>query len=95
MLKCIRSRKDGVVIDILVTPDSRKEGFSYDEGGERLRVWVSEPASKGKANKAILKKFSKIFGNCEIISGKSSRRKTILIKGACIEEVKSIFRRLE
>jgi len=79
------------MIDIRVIPDSKKEGFRYDEGSERLGVWVSEPASKGKANKAILKKFSKIFGNCEIISGKSSRRKTILIKGVCIEEVERIL----
>ena len=80
------------MIDIRVIPDSKKEGFSYDEGGERLSVWVSEPASKGKANKAILKKFSKIFGNCEIISGKLSRKKTILIKGVGIKEVKRILR---
>lgn len=92
VLKSIRSCKDGVMIDIRVIPNSKKDGFKYDEGGERLRVWVSEPALKGKANKAILKKFSKIFGNCEIISGKLSGKKTILIKGLCVEEVERILK---
>ncbi len=89
---CIRPCKDGVMINIQIIPNSKKDGFKYDEESERLRVWTSKPTLKGRANKEILKKFSKIFGNCEIISGKLSRKKTILIKGRCVDEVERILR---
>jgi uncharacterized protein (TIGR00251 family) len=92
MLKCIRPCKDGVLIDIHVIPNSKREGVEYDETGGRLRVRVLEPPVKDKANKAILRKFSSVFGNCEIISGKSSKKKTVLIKETCIEEIEKILK---
>jgi uncharacterized protein (TIGR00251 family) len=92
MLECFRPCKDGVMIDIWVTPNSKKDGLMYDEGSKRLRVWTREPAIKGRANNAVLRKFSGIFGNCELVSGKLSRRKTILINGVSVDDAKRMLK---
>ncbi|MBN2014202.1 MAG: YggU family protein [Candidatus Altiarchaeota archaeon] len=91
MLECIRSSRAGTSIDILVIPESRKEGLEYDKTRKRLKIRIAEPAVKGKANKAALKKFNNLLGECVIVSGRLSRKKTILVKGKSIEEVAQIL----
>ncbi len=95
MLGCIRiDNRGGVLIDISVIPNSKKTGFDYDEWSKRLKIRISEPASKGKANKSILKTFSKLFGNCKIISGRLSGKKTILVRNCKIEDVNRMLERM-
>lgn len=93
MLECIRSDNGDVLIDISVVPNSKKRGFDYDKWCKRLKIRICEPVSKGKANKSILKTFSDLFGNCEIISGRLSRKKTILVRNCKIEDVNRILER--
>ena len=100
-LGCVRTSEEGVLIDIRVIPNSRnikstvkntkntapEKIFGYDEWDMRLRVRTSAPAIKGKANKEIACIFSGIFGNCYIVSGKLSRKKTVLVPNQGILEV--------
>ncbi len=92
MLKCIKPCRGGVRIDLQVIPNSKKGGLACDEAGERLKVRITEPALKGRANKAVLKKFSDLFGNCELVSGSLSRKKTILIRDVCVDYVDKILK---
>ncbi|RLI94964.1 MAG: YggU family protein [Candidatus Altiarchaeales archaeon] len=94
MLNFIRETKDGVLIDIYVIPKSRREGFFYDKEKGVLKIRVSQPAEKGRANRRVMKLISDILNGYDvrIISGERSRRKTVLIKNI---DVASIEKRLE
>ena len=64
------------------TPGAKRTfvGGSHDDA---LRVSVTEPADKGKANKAIIKALGEALGvsgsNIELIRGATHRRKTFSI----------------
>ena len=68
----------GTRIEVVVTPSSHRESMEY-EGG-KLRIKVKAPPDKGKANKAVIKLICENLGECELISGASSKKKTFLIK---------------
>jgi uncharacterized protein (TIGR00251 family) len=89
MLKALRQSKSGILIDLEVVPNSKKELMEYDEWTNRIKI--KEPAVKGKANAGIIKKFSGLFGSCKIVSGSLSRKKTVLILGSNIESVNGIL----
>jgi uncharacterized protein (TIGR00251 family) len=88
---------DGVVINIEVSPGSKKERIpsGYDKWRKRIEVKVSEQAQKGKANKYLIESFSELFGlnssDVLIISGQKSGKKSIFLKGADYSCVVSIF----
>ena len=86
-LECIRAGNEGVFVDLHVVPGSKKESFDYDSFSKRLKVKISSQAIDGKANRQVIDIFSGFFGNCEIVSGSKSRKKTILICGLDKESV--------
>ena len=71
---------DGL-LRIYVKPNSKKtENIGYDELRKAVKVNVSEPADKDKANKEIIKYFSKLLKRKVLIkSGLKSREKTLKI----------------
>ena len=91
MLKVLRQSKNGILINIEVVPNSKKESIEYDEWTHRIKIKIKEPAVKGKANARIIKKFTTLFGKCEIVSGNLSRKKTILISNNNFENVNEIL----
>jgi hypothetical protein len=70
-----------VKIRVKVTPNSKSEGVSRE--GDIFLVRVKEPPKEGKANRAVIKLLAGYFevsrGQISIISGFSSRNKTIEI----------------
>ncbi|MFC1728008.1 DUF167 domain-containing protein [Nanoarchaeota archaeon] len=62
---------------ILVKPNSKKsEILGYD--GKAVKVAIAAPADKGKANKEVIKFFSKLLKKkVEIKSGLKSREKVL------------------
>ncbi len=90
-LECVRAGREGVYIDLHVVPGSKKTGMDYDEYGKRLRVKVLAPAVDGKANKDVVGFFSGFFGECVIVSGHTSRKKTVLFPGRQYSEVLSVL----
>ena len=90
-LKALRQSKAGILIDIEVVPNSKKESMEYDEWTSRIKVKIKEPAVKGKANAGVIRKFSVLFGGCEIVSGNLSRKKTLLVSGSEIENAWKIL----
>lgn len=86
----IKERDNNVTIEIKVYPGSSHKEVRFREE-ERLAVFVHSPPEKGKANKEVIKLFSKALGvsssRLEIIKGERSRFKTILIKDICAAEV--------
>jgi len=75
-----RDSSRGTQLKVVVTPDSKRESMEYS--GDVLKVKVKAPAEKGKANKAVLNLISKKLGECELVSGHTSKKKVFLVKTA-------------
>ncbi|NJE42153.1 DUF167 domain-containing protein [Thermococcus sp. GR6] len=88
-MKFIRETKDGAVILLYVQPKAKKNEIEgVDEWRGRLKVKIKAPPVEGKANKEVVKFFSKMLGaEVEIIRGETSREKDLLVKGFSSKEV--------
>ncbi len=69
------------VLRIIVKPNSPKsEITAVDEARNALRVSIKAPPDKGKANKEVIKFFSKLLKKkVEIVSGLKSKEKMLRI----------------
>ena len=87
--KAISQKDNDVLIEIEVSPNSKKFEFSgFNEWRNTFEIRIKQVPQKGKANKEIIKGLSKFF-NKEIVifKGEKSSRKTILIKNASKDEI--------
>lgn len=80
-MKAIKEIEDGILVDIEVSPNASKFEISgYNIWRERIEIRVKSIPQKGKANKEIIKEFSKLTKkDVEIISGLKSHHKTLKI----------------
>jgi len=78
-----RSVAGGVEMDIIVSPNSDRQGTDgTNEWRRRLTVRVRSPPLDGKANKEVEEYITKITGRrSEIIKGHTVRQKTVMIYG--------------
>lgn len=78
------------VLTVLVKPGASRRGI-LGMRGDALRVAVSAPPEKGKANKAVAKLLAKRFGvppsSVTVIVGAASRRKTLRFDGISQEQL--------
>ena len=82
-------RADGVAVAVRLTPGAAatriKDVAQNPEGAPVLRVSVTAPPEKGKANAALLKLLSKAWSvpktSLTVISGATDRNKVILAAG--------------
>ena len=81
--------KEGVLLNVHAQPGARRSGLAGEHAGA-LRVAVTAPPDKGKANAAILDVLAESLGlkpsQVALISGEASRRKRILLAGLSPEE---------
>jgi len=80
-MKAIKEIEDGILVDTEVSPNASKFEISgYNTWRERIEIRIKALPQKGKANKEIIKEFSKLTRNqVEIISGLKSHQKTLKI----------------
>ncbi len=90
MAKFLKQTKEGTLLLIYVQPKAKKNAIEgIDEWRGRLKVKIKAPPVEGKANKEVVKFFSKLLGaEVEIVRGETSREKDLLVKGLSAEEVK-------
>ena len=77
------SQKKITYLRVKVNAGSAKNEFVelLNDGEDTLKIRISAPADKGKANKEITKFIGKFFnGNCEIIAGHTHNIKLLKIK---------------
>ncbi|AJC70960.1 MAG: YggU family protein [Thermococcus sp.] len=88
-MKFLKETKDGTLLLIYVQPKAKKNEIEgIDEWRGRLKVKIQAPPVGGKANKEVVKFFSKTLGaEVELVGGETSREKTLLIRGLSAEEV--------
>jgi uncharacterized protein (TIGR00251 family) len=80
---------DGLRVQVRVAPKAganRIGGLAADaDGAVQLKVSVTAPPDKGKANAAVLRLLAKEWGlaksDIEVTQGQTSRTKTLLIRG--------------
>ena len=86
----LRQQSEGVVLPIRARPSARRNGIDGTHIGA-LKVSVTQPAEKGKANAAIIlllaKKLHLSKSQFTLLSGQTSSQKRVLIQGLSIEEL--------
>ena len=91
--EAIKKRKDGATLDLFVTPGAKYSVFpaGYDKWRKRIVIKVCSEAKENKANKEIVGKLAEYFNkpvrDVLVISGEKSREKTLLVKGASVDDV--------
>ncbi|WP_297420910.1 DUF167 domain-containing protein [Thermococcus sp.] len=90
MEEVLKETKEGTLLLVYVQPNAKKDTVEgVDEWRGRLKVKIKAPPVEGKANKEVVKFFSKLLGvEVEIVNGETSREKDLLIKGMSPEEVR-------
>ncbi len=77
-------------VDVHATPGAKRTMVGGEHDGA-LRVSVTAPADKGRANAAIIKALAKALGlrtsQIELVRGATSRRKVFAIEGP-VEKLK-------
>ncbi len=93
-MKAITKIKDGLLMDIEVSPKSDKFRISgYNEWREAFEVKIKAVPEKGKANKEIINEFSRITScHVEILSGLKSHHKTLKFYGINENELLDILK---
>jgi hypothetical protein len=89
--------KKGVLIDVEITPNARKNEFGgINAWRKRVIIKIKAQPVDGKANKEIVKFLKKIFKkDIEIVSGLTSSQKTIYIDGIDKKEILKLLNILE
>jgi uncharacterized protein (TIGR00251 family) len=74
-------QKDNFTIKIFIKPHSSKNEFlGYDKDKGCFIFRIKEPAFEGKANKELLKFLKELQVNADIVQGKSSHFKVLLVE---------------
>lgn len=79
-----KAYKGGVLFDVHVTPSAKEDSISCVDGV--LRVRTREPPDKGKANRALLKLLKHVFGGSQIVSGHTSKKKSVYAENVCLDD---------
>lgn len=93
-----RLTDEGVAVAVRLQAGARRNRIDGSallvDGTAVLRARVSEPPEKGKANTALIKLLSKAWrlpkSSIEIQSGRSERRKTLLVVGGSADRLTSL-----
>jgi len=88
----LRETADGVELAIKVVPGSSRDRIA-GALGDALKLAVSAPPEKGKANKCVIDVLAAALGvkrnAVEIIAGHTQPRKTVRITGLTADEVRA------
>ncbi len=86
----IREMGDGIIIPARIQPNSSKEKV-IGEYAEKLKIAVTSPPEKGKANKAIVKVLAKWLNikssDIQIVSGEKSKDKEIFVRNITEKDI--------
>jgi len=91
-MSCLKAVADGVEITIKVVPGASRDGI-MGLLGDALKVRVSAPPEKGKANAAVIELLAEALGvsvkNISVISGAASPRKVLHVSGQSLIQVQT------
>ena len=86
----LHAHPEGTVLPVRAQPGARRNEIRGEQDG-MLKVCVTPPAEKGKANKALITLLSKELSlrksQIELIAGETSHQKQLLVRGITTEEL--------
>lgn len=86
----IREHPDGCILSVRAQPGARRDTIVGEHAG-MLKVAVSAPPDKGRANEAIIEVLAQAMGikraQIELVSGATSRQKQFLLRGISMSEL--------
>ena len=89
----LQEKDDGLLLQIKVQPNASKNEITGIEN-DRLKIKISSPPEKGKANLELIHFLAKIFkvpkSSITIVRGETSSLKSLFIFGASKEEALKI-----
>ena len=90
----IKRTKDGVSVNIKISPNAKKNEIITEESGIKIKI-AAQPV-EGKANKALVEFLSKLFKvpktSIEIVKGDTSKEKTVLFRTSDEEKLSLIIK---
>jgi hypothetical protein len=82
----IRETEKGLILDVYVKPRSKE--FRIVVEGDDIVIHCLEEPVEGRVNRELVKELSRFFGKrVELVSGFTSRQKTLLLKDAEKSEI--------
>jgi len=91
-------KNGAVILRVRAQPKASRDAIVGEHGGA-LKVAVTAPPDKGKANKAVVELLAKALGipksNIELVAGATSRDKTFAIRGVTREAVEALIEETE
>jgi uncharacterized protein (TIGR00251 family) len=88
----LQETEGGVILKVKVSPGAKRNQVKGVDAGA-LKVAVTAPPEKGKANEAVVELLADYFGlprrEVSILRGHTSRSKVVMLTGASIEDVKA------
>jgi len=86
----IRETSEGVEVDLLVVPNSSRNSV-VGVHGDRVKIRVTSPPEKNKANAAVIELMQQITGarRAEVVRGRTGRHKTVLLTGVTAAVVRA------
>ncbi|MGV9170395.1 MAG: DUF167 domain-containing protein [Promethearchaeia archaeon] len=89
----------GTFLRVFVRPRSGKRNLLEEMNENNIRLNLKSPARRGKANRELLKRVSKVLGvssgDIALVAGQRSRDKTLLIPGMKPDEIIKAFKNLK
>lgn len=86
----LRPHAEGTILPVRAQPAARRNEIRGQQDG-MLRVCVTQPPQKGKANKALIALLSKSLSlrksQLELIAGETSHQKRFLVRDIAPEEL--------
>ncbi len=80
----MKKTTEGIIIPVKVQPGAKKNSIVGEWGG-KLKLQVTTPPERGKANEAVIRLLARELGlqksRVRIVSGESSRDKRVLVEG--------------
>jgi uncharacterized protein (TIGR00251 family) len=84
----IQVTSTGVLIRVFVQPKARREQV-VGLHGDRLKLAVTEPPDKGKANAAVIRLLAEVLqvapSKVELLRGDTSRQKDLVVSGLSLD----------
>ncbi|MDP8225639.1 MAG: DUF167 domain-containing protein [Candidatus Lernaella stagnicola] len=92
MALTLKSSKEGVLLELRVSPKASADRLGPIHA-DRLKVAVTSPPDKGKANAHVVKLLAKKLGiakhQVRVIAGHTDRSKTVVIEGLSAGQVRA------
>ena len=93
----VRDHPEGCVVSVRAQPGARNNRIVGEHGGA-IKVAVTAPPDRGRANAAIADVLAKALGcktsQIELLAGPTSRNKTFLIRGTKPDQLRSRIKEL-